>query len=134
MILVDSSVWIDYFNGKPTKSAEYLDEILGNETIIMGDLILAEVLQGFKSDKDFNKAKVLLSSFEMHEILNETIAIKSAENFRELRKKGVTVRKTIDTIIATYCIENQVSLLQSDRDFLPFSKYFGLHLLPSQDM
>ena len=134
MILVDSSVWIDYFNGKPTKSGEYLDKILGVESIFMGDLILTEVLQGFKSDKDFNKAKMLLSSFEMHEILNETIAIKSAENFRELRKKGITVRKTIDTIIATYCIENQVSLLQSDRDFLPFSKHFGLHLLPSQDM
>ncbi len=134
MILVDSSVWIDYFNGNPSKSSEYLDAALGTENIIMGDLIMVEVLQGFKNDKDFKKAKQLLSSFEIHEMLNEGIAIKSAENFRILRKKGVTVRKTIDSIIATYCIENQVSLLQSDRDFLPFAKYLGLQLLPVQDM
>ncbi len=133
MILVDSSVWIDYFNGNPSPSSEYLDAALGIENIIMGDLIMAEILQGFKSDNDFKKAKQLLSSFEMHEMLNESIAIQSAENFRILRKKGITVRKTIDTIIATYCIENQISLLQSDRDFLPFAKYLGLHLQPVQD-
>ena len=134
MILVDSSVWIEYFNGNSTKSSEYLDSILGHEHIIMGDIIMAEVLQGFTSDKDFNKAKLLLSSFDVHQLLNETLAVKSAEYFRTLRKKGITVRKTIDSIIATYCIENQVSLLQSDRDFLPFAKHFGLHLLASQDM
>ena len=134
MILVDSSVWIDYFNGISSQSTEYLDAVLGVENVIMGDLIMAEVLQGFKSDKDFNKAKQLLSSFEVHEILNEGIAIKSAENYRMLRKKGITVRKTIDSIIATFCIANQVSLLQSDRDFQPFAKYLGLHLLPLQDM
>jgi len=134
MILVDSSVWIDYFNGKLTQSSEFLDAILGVENIIMGDLIIAEVLQGFRSDNDFKKAKSLLLAFDVHQLLNETIAIKSAENFRLLRKKGITVRKTIDSIIATYCIENQISLLHSDKDFLPFSQYLGLHLLPAQDM
>jgi len=130
MLLVDSSVWIDYFNGIQTRGTEHLDSALGNENIIMGDLIITEVLQGFKSDNDFKKAKQLLSAFEMHQLLNEVIAIKSAENFRVLRKKGITVRKIIDSIIATYCIENQVSLLQSDKDFLPFAEHFGLHLLP----
>ena len=134
MILVDSSVWIDYFNGNSTRSSEYLDSILGHEHIIMGDLIMAEVLQGFTSDKDFNKAKLLLSSFDVHQMLNEMLAVKSAEYFRALRKKGITVRKTIDSIIATYCIENQICLLQSDRDFLPFAKHFELHLLAPQDM
>lgn len=134
MILVDSSVWIDYFNGKPTQSSDYLDAILGIENIIMGDLIIAEVLQGFRSDKDFKKAKSLLLGFDVHQLLNETIAIKSAENFRLLRKRGITVRKTIDSIIATYCIENQIYLLHSDKDFLPFSEYLGLHLLPTQDL
>ena len=128
MLLVDSSVWIDYFNGKTTPASTYLDTILGQQDIIMGDLIIVEVLQGFNSDKDFNKAKQLFSAFEVHPLLNESLTIKSAENFRELRKKGITVRKTIDSIIATYCIENQIHLLQSDKDFIPFQKHLGLQL------
>ncbi len=134
MILVDSSVWIDYFNGKQNQSSEFLDAILGVENIIMGDLIIADVLQGFRNENDFKKAKSLLLAFDVHQLLNEEMALKSAENFRLLRKRGITVRKTIDSIIATYCIENQISLLHSDKDFIPFAQYLGLHLLPTQDL
>ncbi|MDN3637663.1 PIN domain nuclease [Simiduia curdlanivorans] len=131
MILVDSSVWIDYFNGHPTKASEHLDSLLGTEHLIVGDLVLTEVLQGFKRKKDFDTAKRLLMSFDVRELSSVSLAIKSAENFRALRAKGVTVRKTIDVIIATFCIEHQVSLLQADKDFLPFQDHLGLRLLPS---
>lgn len=130
MILVDSSVWIDYFNGNSTEATEYLEVALGREDLIIGDLILTEVLQGFKSDKDFDTAKDLLASFEVHHLLGEDIAVKSAENFRILRRKGLTIRKTIDVIIATYCIEHQISLLQADKDFTPFASHLGLRILP----
>ena len=131
MIFVDSSVWIDYFNGQPTEAANFLDRSLGVENLVIGDIVYTEVLQGFKRDKDFDTAKNLLTSFEVHPIVNQELAIKSADNFRLLRKRGVTVRKTIDVIIATYCIENQITLLQSDKDFVPFSEYLGLRLLPN---
>lgn len=131
MILVDSSVWIDYFNGQPTEAANFLDRFLGVENLVIGDIILTEVLQGFKRDKDFDTAKNLLTSFEVHPIINQELAIKSADNFRLLRKRGVTVRKTIGVLIATYCIENQIILLQSDKDFVPFSEYLGLRMLPN---
>jgi len=130
LILVDSSVWIDYFNGNSTEAVEYLEVALGKEDLIIGDLILTEVLQGFKSDKDFDTAKDLLTSFDVHNLLNEDIAIKSADNFRILRKKGLTVRKTIDVIIATYCIEHHISLLHADKDFTPFANHLGLRILP----
>ena len=130
LILVDSSVWIDYFNGNSTEATEYLEVSLGKEDLIIGDLILTEVLQGFRGDKDFDKAKELLTSFDVHSLLGEEIAVKSADNFRILRKKGLTVRKTIDVIIATYCIEHHISLLQADKDFTPFASHLGLRILP----
>lgn len=126
MIFVDSSVLIDYFNGKNNWQVEKLDEILGNEIIVLGDYILVEVLQGFKKDKDFKTAKNVLSSFPCINILGEEIAIKSAINYRALRKKGITIRKTIDTIISTFCIENDLLLLHNDKDFFPFEKHLGL--------
>ena len=126
MIFVDSSVLIDYFNGKNNWQVEKLDEILGNEIIVLGDYILVEVLQGFKKDKDFKTAKNVLSSFPCINILGEEIAIKSAINYRALRKKGITIRKTIDAIISTFCIENDLLLLHNDKDFLPFEKHLGL--------
>lgn len=126
MIVVDSSVWIDYFTGKGTPETEKLDSLLGEEPVATGDLVLAEVLQGFRTDKDFRKAKELLMSLNVVNMLNTTIALKSAANFRTLRKKGITVRKTIDTIIATYCIENKLPLLHSDKDFQPFHKHLKL--------
>jgi predicted nucleic acid-binding protein len=126
MIIVDSSVWIDYFNGKDLPEVTKLDELLETELLGIGDLILAEVLQGFRQDSDYRKAKQLLTSLTVFEMLGSEAAINSADNFRALRKKGLTVRKTIDVAIATFCINNGHSLLFSDRDFLPFVEHLGL--------
>ncbi len=126
MILVDSSVWIDYFRGTATPQAEKLDSLLGSEPIATGDLILTEVLQGFVSDRDFNQAKKLMASVVIVDLVGQSIAIQAAKNFRTLRSIGVTVRKTIDTVIATRCIESGLPLLYSDRDFDPFVEHLGL--------
>ena len=126
MILVDSSVWIDYFNGKKTSKTDWLDLVLGNKPIIIGDLILAEVLQGFQDEKDFKTAKRLLLNFPFMDMVGQELAIKSAENYRILRKKGVTVRKTIDVMIGTFCIHYNLSLLHDDRDFDLLEKYLKL--------
>ena len=126
MIVVDSSVWIDYFTGRKTPAAERLDSLLGEELVVIGDLMLIEVLQGFRADKDFRQARKLLLSLTVVNMLDTTIALKSAANFRTLRKKGITVRKTIDAIIATYCIENKLPLLHSDKDFQPFHNHLQL--------
>ena len=126
MILVDSSVWIDYFTGKDTVQAAKLDGLLGNELVAIGDLMLVEVLQGFRTDRDYRNAKRLLLSLTVLNLLDTEIALKSAENFRRLRARGITVRKTIDAIIATYCIERKLPLLSADRDFKPFHKYLKL--------
>ena len=103
-----------------------LDSLLGNEPVVTGDLILAEVLQGFVSDRDFNQAKKLLTSLMVIDLGGKDIATQAANNFRVLRARGVTVRKTIDTVIATRCIESDFKLLYSDRDFDPFVQHLGL--------
>lgn len=126
MILVDSSVWIDYFNGSRTAETDSLDSILGRELIVMGDLILVEVLQGFQNDRDFETAKKELLSFPMMEMCGSELAIESALNYRTLRKNGATVRKTIDVLIGTFCIHHQISLLHNDRDFEPMEKFLKL--------
>ncbi len=126
MILVDSSVWIDYFRGTPTPQTDTLDALLGNEPLVTGDLILTEVLQGFASERDFNMARKLLTSLDMVNLAGRDIAIQAARNFRALRALGITVRKTIDTIIATRCIESGFMLLYSDKDFDPFVQHLGL--------
>jgi len=126
MIFLDSTVLINYFNGRKNLQTEKLESILGNELVIIGDYILAEVLQGFRSEKEFQKAKTILLSFPCYDIAGKKIAIQSAKNFRFLRKKGVTIRKTIDVIIATFCIENNFTLLHNDKDFNPFGKYLKL--------
>ncbi len=126
MILVDSSVWIDYFRGAETLQCERLDALLGDEPLAIGDLILTEVLQGFTSDKDFNQARKLLTSLVVIDLGGREIALQAARNFRTLRAFGVTVRKTIDTLIATRCIESGLTLLHADRDFEPFVIHLGL--------
>lgn len=126
MILVDSSVWIDYFRGIAAPQAARLDSMLGIEPIATGDLILTEVLQGFVSDRDFAQARKLLTSLAIVDLAGKTVAIKAAENSRALRSLGISVRKTIDTVIATHCIENRLPLLYSDRDFDPFVEHLGL--------
>jgi len=126
MILVDSSVWVGYFSGKINPQTDWLDSALGKKIIIVGDLILVEVLQGFKSDRDFRTAKELLLNFRFMEMLGREIAVKSAENYRFLRRKGVTVRKTIDVIIGTFCIHHNISLLHDDQDFESLTKHLKL--------
>ena len=129
MILVDSSVWIDYFNGTITAQTEKLDGLLGHEPLAIGDLILTEVLQGFANDRDFDQAKRLLTSLLVVALGGEQIAIQAARNFRILSRRGITVRKTIDTVIATRCIEDGYTLLHNDRDFDPFAKHLGLRIV-----
>lgn len=126
MILVDSSVWIDYFNGQQSWQTDLLDHMLSNVPIIMGDLILTEILQGFKSDKDYEAAKAYLSELPFRQMGGYNVAIQSAQNYRQLRKTGVTVRKTIDIIIATFCIIEGLTLLHDDRDFNPIASHFPL--------
>jgi len=126
VILVDSSVWIDYFRGAITPQTEKLDGLLEHEPLAIGDLILAEVLQGLTTERDFNQAVKMLTSLIVVELGGQDIAIQAAKNFRILRSRGVTVRKTIDAIIATRCIESGYDLLHSDRDFDPFAKHLGL--------
>ena len=129
MILVDSSVWIDYFNGNKTSQTDWLDSSLGNTPIIIGDLILTEVLRGFQNDKDFNIAKDLLSGIPFEPMGGRALALESAMNYRYLRRKGVAVRKTINVIIGTFCIHNQLTLLHCDRDFDPMVKFLGLGII-----
>jgi predicted nucleic acid-binding protein len=126
MILVDSSVWIDYFNGHNTPQVNILDQLLSTQPLAIGDIILTEVLQGFRQDADYEMAKQLLTSLTIFNLININLAIKSADNFRLLRKKGITVRKTIDIIIATFCIEENHTLLFSDKDFIPCVNHLGL--------
>ncbi len=126
MILVDSSVWIDYFRGAVTLQTERLDALLGSEPLAVGDLSLTEVLQGFNHERDFNQARKLLTALAVVEVGGREVAIQAAHNFRTLRLLGVTVRKTIDTLIATRCIESDFALLYSDRDFEPFVEHLGM--------
>ncbi len=126
MIVVDSSVWIDYFNGKRTSQTDWLDSSLGNTPIIMGDLILTEVLQGFQDDRDFRIARDLLLRFPIVPMVGQELALESAMNYRLLRRKGVTVRKTIDVMIGTFCIHHRLPLLHDDKDFDPMVKLLGL--------
>ncbi|MEA3097505.1 PIN domain nuclease [Caballeronia mineralivorans] len=127
MTLVDSSVWIDYFRGETSPETDKLDALLGTEALLTGDLIVAEVLQGFSAESEFNTARQLMTTrLSVVSLVGPDNAVQAARNYRALSAQGVTIRKTIDTLIATYCIENGVSLLFSDRDFNPFVDYLGL--------
>lgn len=128
-IFVDSSVWIDYFNGAATREADHLDSLLGRAPLVIGDLVLAEVLQGFRRDRDWRKARQALLTFPVLPLSGVELALKSAANYRTLRARGITVRTMVDCWIATFCIENGFELLQRDRDFPPFERYLGLRLV-----
>lgn len=128
MIVVDSSVWIDFFAGVSTAEVERLDGLLGVRPLAIGDLILVEVMQGFRTDQDVATARQLFRSLALLPMLGGSNAWKAAENVRQLRRKGITVRKTIDGIIATACIEANLPLLFSDRDFHPYVEHFGLEV------
>jgi len=126
MLVVDSTVWIDYFNGVENAQTDYLHQIADKTPILIGDIILAEVLQGFREDADFEKARRALGKYTQVEMVNTELALQSARTYRMLRRKGVTVRKTIDSFIATYCIENEHDLLHNDSDFDGYEKHLGL--------
>lgn len=129
MILVDSSVWIDYFNGTETRETDLLDGLLGVEPLLIGDLILTEVLQGFRDDRDYRRAKTALDRLIFEPMLGRDMALESAQNYRKLRALGVTVRKTIDVIIATFCLRGRHRLLHSDRDFNLMRDHLNLHVV-----
>ena len=126
MILVDSSVWIDYFRGALTPETDRLDALLGREPLATGDLVLTEVLQGLRDHRAFEQARKLLTSLDVVTLGGQQVAIRAAKHFRVLRERGVTARKTIDTVIATRCIVDGYALLYSDRDFDPFVEHLGL--------
>lgn len=128
MTLVDSSVWIEYFNGVRCRETDVLDDLLPRELVLTGDLILAEVLQGFESDVDFRLARQALGRLPCAEMVGREIALRGAENYRRLRRRGVTVRKTIDVLIATFCVVNDHVLLHRDRDFAPMERWLGLRV------
>lgn len=126
MIIVDSSVWIDYFNGVPTWQTDLLDSYLSKVPVAIGDLILTEVLQGFRSNKDYETARTFLSELPFYQMGGYHVAVQSAQHYRLLRKAGITVRKTMDILIATFCIMEGFTLLHDDRDFDPMVLHFSL--------
>ena len=126
MIVVDSSVWIDFLNGRRAPHVRGLSAILGAEEIVVGDLMLCEVLQGLDSEEAAAEVENLLRRFEIVPMAGETIAVAAARNFRYLRRRGITIRKTIDLLIGTWCIEHRASLLHNDNDFHQMAGHLGL--------
>jgi predicted nucleic acid-binding protein len=131
VILVDSSVWIDYFRGKRTAQTELLEGLLDSREIAIGDLIFTEVLQGCRIDREFNEVRRLLGRLELIALSGEDVVVEAAKNYRKLRRLGATVRGTIDVVLATRCIVSGHQLLHSDRDFDAFENHLGLRCVPS---
>lgn len=129
MLIIDTTVWIDYFNGVANPQTNYLHQIADKTPILIGDLILAEVLQGFRDDADFEKARRTLEKFMQGSMVSPALAVQSARNYRFLRQKGITVLKTIDGLIAAYCVENDHELLHNDSDFDGYEKHLGLQVV-----
>jgi len=129
MLVVDTSVWVDYFNGVENAQTDFLNKVLDSTPILIGDLILAEVPQGFRYDPDFEKVRRTLGKFMQDSMVGPALAVQSARNYRFLRQKGITVRKTIDSLIATFCIENDHELLHNDTDFDGYEEHLGLHVI-----
>ena len=129
MIMVDSSVWVDFFGDAKTLKVDTLASHIRHGRVLMGDLVLTEILQGIRSDREFRFVRRSLSALETVQVVTPALAVSSARNYRRLRGLGVTVRKTIDCLIATWCIEHSVPLLFSDRDFEPFFEHLGLQVL-----
>jgi predicted nucleic acid-binding protein len=126
VILVDSSVWIDFFNGRESRETDLLALLLRRRILLTGDLILAEVLQGFRQKRDLETARRALLSLPYADMIGQEVALASVQNYRLLRRQGITARKTIDVIIATFCIKNGHVLLHADRDFALMAEHLGL--------
>jgi predicted nucleic acid-binding protein len=133
VILVDSSVWIDYLRGVDSPKTRRLDDLLGQEPLAIGDLILAEVLQGIDGEREFNRVRRMLGALHLVTLGGEAVAVESARNFRRLRAQGITVRRTIDTVIATRCLMDDLALLHDDRDFDAFEQHLGLRVVEGVD-
>ena len=126
MIVVDSSVWIDFLNGRNAPHVGQLRANLGAEEIIIGDLMLCEVLQGVDNERAAQDVEALLRRFEIAPMAGDAIAVAAARNFRSLRRRGITIHKTIDLLIGTWCIANRAPLLHNDGDFRPMARHLGL--------
>lgn len=124
--MVDTSVWIDYLNGVQSPHTDALDAGIVAGTVAMGDLIFLEILQGIRDDRDYRLTKQTLLTLGRIEMFGRGMPDKCGDNYRALRKKGITIRKTTDVIIATFCIERRIPLLFIDRDFIPFVDHLGL--------
>jgi predicted nucleic acid-binding protein len=133
VIVVDSSVWIDFLNGRNAPHVRRLRALLGTDEVIVGDLMLCEVLQGLDGEPAAREVETLLRRFEIVPMAGDAIAVAAARNFRSLRRRGFTVRKTIDLLIGTWCIENRRPLLDNDSDFHPMARHLGLIELPAAD-
>lgn len=129
MILVDTSVWIDHLNNKQTHQVLALRGLVGFAPLLVGDLILCEVLQGLRSEREAALVEQALNRFDSVSLVAPSLAVQAAANYRFLRGKGITIRKTIDLLIATFCIENRHALLHSDRDFDPIETHLGLQVV-----
>lgn len=129
MVIVDTSVWIDYFGGVSNPHTDWLDQRLGVEPFGLTDLILCEILQGIRSDSQFKKVRKALASFDLFSTGGEEMAVRSAENFRFLRARGQTVRTTIDCLIGTFCVVRGHALLHKDRDSAAFERHLGLMVI-----
>jgi hypothetical protein len=130
VIVVDSCVWIDFLNGRNAAHVERLRAVFGAEEIVVGDLMLCEVLQGLESGRAARDVEALLRRFDIVPMAGDAIAVAAARNFRSLRRRGITVRKTIDMLIGTWCIENRRPLLHNDSDFHPMARHLGLIEVP----
>ena len=126
MIVADTSVWIDYLNGIDAPHTAALDRELGRRRVLTGDIIIAELLRGYRSESEYLRAKYIMDCLEYRDFLGKEIAIRSASNYRALRRRGITVRSTINVIIATYCIEHGIPLMHHDRDFDVMEQELGL--------
>ena len=126
MVLADTSVWIDYFRGVESRQTALLDSLLDEERIATGDLIITELMQGFRTRNQISAGLQIINRLEYFDLAGKEIAFKAADNYRKLRNRGITIRKTIDTIIGTFCIERGFKLLHNDRDFDPMVKHLGL--------
>lgn len=129
MIAVDTTVWIDFFRGKDTLQTTKLRSLIGRGLILVGDLVMVEVLQGVRDDTEAERVEHKLLRHTVESMLAPDIAPRVAANYRTLRAKGITVRKTIDMVIGTFCIERGHALLHADRDFDPMSQHLGLRVL-----
>ena len=129
MVIVDTTVWIDYLNGVQTPQTDWLDTEVEKQRLGLTDLILCEILQGVKTDGQATETQRELMKFEVMPMSSIELAVAAAQNYRKLRAKGRTVRKTVDCLIATFCLTNGFTLLHNDRDFDPFEEILGLRVI-----